>query len=337
MKHRLGLIGAGKNARNHALYYKDRPDVELVAIADPDDDARDRLADQVGARGVSDHTQLLDDVEAVVISSPNFLHAEHAVACAQAGKHVYIEKPIGLTLDQTAAVTDAVRQAGVASAVGFSVRLSREVQTLLRLATEGQIGQLASIWSRRLVYLPDEVFRGWRADPGRSGGLLMEVNIHELDWMRLIGGPVESVYARTAGGSAEHPRANDHVWATLNFKNATVGTHEGGWRCANTNFYKGVCGSVGGAATNEWGQGLVYTPLGGAAEPIELDEPMDLRGRWLDAIAGGPPVPCDADWGMEVMRIAEAVLRSAETGRVVRMDGVDAPTVTEPPVASSLV
>ncbi|MEM6394575.1 MAG: Gfo/Idh/MocA family oxidoreductase [Planctomycetota bacterium] len=335
MQHRLGLIGAGKNARNHALYYADRPDVDLVAIADPDPAARARLADQVNARGVADYTQLLDDVDAVVISSPNFLHAEHAIACARAGKHVYIEKPIGLNLDQTEAVTHAVRQAGIASAVGFSVRLTREVQTLLRLTTEGQIGQLASIWSRRLVYLPDDMFRGWRADPDRSGGLLMEVNIHELDWMRLIGGPVESVYARTAGGTTERPRANDHVWATLNFKNSAVGTHEGGWRCANTNFYKGVCGTVGGAATNEWGQGLVYTPLGGAAEPVELDEPMDLRGRWLNAIAGGPPVPCDADWGMEIMRIAEAVLRSAETGQVIRLDEVKGTSTPNPALASS--
>jgi predicted dehydrogenase len=91
---RIGIIGAGPNAQGHAHYYHQSPRARVAAIADVALDRAQALAGEVQAKAVSDYTQFLNDVDAVVVSSPNFLHREQAIACAQAGKHVYCEKPI---------------------------------------------------------------------------------------------------------------------------------------------------------------------------------------------------------------------------------------------------
>jgi predicted dehydrogenase len=328
---RIGIIGAGGNARGHATRFDATDGVDVVAIADPAVDVGRALADEVGARHVEDHTQFLGDVDAVVVSSPNFLHAEHAVACADAGKHVYCEKPMGLNFGEASAIHEAVEAAGVASAVGFSPRLSRESQTMRKLVDDGRIGDVISVWSRRLMYMPDEKLAGWRADASRSGGLLLEINVHELDWMMYLAGPVESVYAQTRADQTTGLRANDHIWVTLNFTNHAVGQHEGSWRAATPNFYKGLHGSAGGATTNEWGNDVYYAPLAGSRETVDLAPQADLRARWLDAIRGADEPWCGTAWGLDVMRVAEAVFRSAETHAVVQVDQVHAHHVDRDP------
>ncbi|BAM03195.1 putative oxidoreductase [Phycisphaera mikurensis NBRC 102666] len=317
---RIGIIGAGPNARTHAHAHRDSGEAEVVAVADPAEGPGRALAEETGAHHVRGFEEMLDDVDAVVVSSPNFLHAEHAIAVAEAGKHLFCEKPLGLCLADARRIAAAVTDAGVASAVGFSPRLSREAQTLKHLLDSGRVGELISIWSRRLMFLPDDAFGGWRADPGRSGGLLLEVNVHEIDWMMHVAGAVSSVHAVTRTTLTHGPRANDHIWVTLSFKSGAVGQHEGSWRSATPNFSRGLHGTAGGGATDEWGRGVDAASLGQDREPAELRPAVDLRARWRAAIRGEGEPHCDVAWGLEVMRVAEAVFRSAEGNRVVRLD-----------------
>ena len=143
----------------------------------------------------------MDEVDAVVVSSPNFLHHQHAIAVAQAKKHLYCEKPLGLNLEQAREIEQAVGAAQIASVVGFSPRFSGSLQTLSRLAREGELGQIVSVGSRRLGFIAQSEMPPWRRDHAQSGGLLLEINIHELDWLLRTAhesgcGEVRSVYAR---------------------------------------------------------------------------------------------------------------------------------------------
>ena len=320
---RIGIIGAGNNAAGHARYYAKSGRATVAAIADPAGAARGPLCGEIGCRGVAAFRELLDDVDAVVVSSPNFLHRDHAVACAAAGKHVYVEKPMGLSLGEAREIRDAVSDAGVASAVGFSVRLAGNVRAMLRRVREGDVGTLIGVRSIRSMKFPDETFDGWRGDPAKSGGVLMEINLHELDWIALIGaeaeagghggGRVSRVFARRAAG-ADHPRANDHAWLLFDYEHGGHGTHEASWRCPDMSFHRGVWGTEAGLHTGEWGNDLHRRDPAGTAA-VEPDEPFDLRGHWLDRIEGrADDARCGVDWGLKVMSIAEAAVRSFTSG-----------------------
>jgi predicted dehydrogenase len=172
---RIGLIGAGPNGADHARYYSRSPRSELVAIADPDQNRAKALATELGTMALADYREMLDQVDAIVISSPNFLHREHAVECAEAGKHIYCEKPMGISLDEAHQINEAVQKAGVKSVVGFTTRFTPPFQRMEQVLKDEQLGQLISICSRRLVYSNPAHMVGWRHDHNLSGGLLLEL------------------------------------------------------------------------------------------------------------------------------------------------------------------
>lgn len=314
---KLAIVGAGPNASGHARYYATSGRATVVAIADPVAERAQALAQEVGARACADLAQCLGDVDAVVVASPNFLHHEHALQVARAGKHLYCEKPMGLDLAQAETIAAAVQHAGVVSQVGFSPRNSANLHQMATRARSGAFGQLISVCSRRLGWIDRTKTAGWRADPALSGGLLMEINIHELDWMMLCGGPVAWVHARTWAAQPGHPRANDHVWITLGFANGAHGQHEGSWVSPTPNYYRSVQGVDGGASTDEWGNQLFVARTGSNRESVDPGANVDLRGNWLDAIAGAAAPTADVTWALEVMRVGEAVFASAASGSVV--------------------
>jgi predicted dehydrogenase len=315
---RIGIIGAGPNATEHARYYRDSSRSQLIAIADPDRGRAETLANETGAEAVADFREFLDNVDAIVVSSPNYLHREHAIACAEAGRHVFCEKPMGLSIVEAREIADAVNRAKVKSCVGFTVRFDGPFQTMQRMAKAGELGPIVSLCSRRAMYIDPASF-GWRSDHELSGGLLYEINIHELDWMMAIGGPVESVFARTWTAGDQGPRGNDHLWVTLNFAEGPVGIHEGGWLASNANFYRNIQGTEAGLATNEWGNDLYLSKNKEPRTKIEPDLAFDLRGHFLDCIEHDAAPVSDVNWALKVMAVSEAVLESAQTCRVVPM------------------
>jgi len=323
---RFGIIGAGPNASGHARFYHQSDRAEVVAVADPDAERGKKLADEVDARHVADFNEFLGDVDAVVISSPNFLHRDHALACVEAGRHVYIEKPMGINLEEAKQIVDAIDAAGVQSDIGFSVRHSDVVRHMVQRIEAGDIGELVSVWSRRLHFIDPAKRAGWRLDHSLSGGLLYEINIHELDWMMLVGGEVDNVFARTAAVERQGPRSNDHLWVNLGFAGGAVGTHEGSWYAAAPNMYIGLHGSKGAVYSDEWRTRAFYQSLGSNREELDKIDARDKGDLFLDAIETGQPTLTDAHWGLKVMAVGEAVLESARRGQVVRLSELMAAT-----------
>jgi predicted dehydrogenase len=289
-----------------------------VAIADPDLKLGQALATETGAKAVADYREFLGDVDAVVISSPNFLHREQAIACAQAGKHVFCEKPMGLSAADAKAIADAVAKAGVKSMVGFSPRLDPMSRTVLRYQKEGKFGDLISVFTRRLMFMKAPT-GGWRADQNKSGGLLFEINIHELDWIMMLGGEVKSIYAQIRPQKAGAPRHNDHIWFLINFASGAVGAHEGSWATSMPQFFRGLYGTRGGATTDEWSTKLMYAETGQNRQDVTLDKGFDLRANFLDSIEHNTPAECDCQWGLKVMTVAEGLLESAAKNTVVKI------------------
>lgn len=316
---KVGIVGAGQNAVGHARYFSMSPRSEIAFIADPMLERAQTLAAEYGGKAVEDYTTVLGEADAVVVCSPNFLHCEQAIAVAQSGRHLFCEKPMGLNLRQAREIAAAVEAAKVQSTVGFSVRFSDTVQTMMRYAQDGELGEIVSVVSRRLCYFEASDGPAWRRDHDLSGGLLMEINIHELDWMMAIGGKVESVYARIWAKEPTSTRSNDQIWVTLNFQKGATGMHEGSWLSSTAAYYRNVQGTEGGLATDEWGSQLFYAQGSEDRVMIKPDADFDLRGNFLDAIEGRAQAVADVSNALQVMTVAEAVFQSANSGQVVEI------------------
>ena len=210
---RFGIIGVGKRGTAHLGRLVERSDITVLAVCDIDPAARDAAQSAAQAdnpRSYSDYRELLrqDDVDAVVIATPCYLHAEMAAAALGAGKHVFCEKPLAISAEQVRLVLDAARNSTAVFQIGQQSRNSPHIQEVVRQIHEtGLIGAPLVIKAQRHS-TPSRLgtrreggsgqqrrFPGWYNDVKLSGDLIVENAIHNLDVCNWLAGsrPV-SVY-----------------------------------------------------------------------------------------------------------------------------------------------
>jgi predicted dehydrogenase len=207
---KIGLIGCGRIGRLvHLESLRRMPDAQVIALAEPDSALLDG-AHLVcpGAARFADYRELLNlpEVDAVVICLPNALHAEAAIAALNRGKHVYLEKPLALTLDQGKSVIEAWRRSGRVGMIGFNYRFNPLHQELRRLLQTGAIGELVgarSVWTTASHQMPE-----WKTTRTTGGGVLLDLASHHFDLIRFwFGQDIVEVHAslgshRTEGDTA---------------------------------------------------------------------------------------------------------------------------------------
>lgn len=206
---RLCVIGVGRAGMVHARNLRDKiPHAALIAVADADESAAAQAARELEVdHFYRNYMDILEDgmVDAVCIACPTFTHAEIAIAAARAGKHVFCEKPMAVTLDEADRMIEAAESAGVKLQIGFMRRFDQGFQEARKLIQDGAIGDLVLIKSTgRGPGLP----AGWYLDFDKSNGLLAEVNSHDFDTVRwLSGSEFARVYAE--GGAFARPDIKD--------------------------------------------------------------------------------------------------------------------------------
>jgi predicted dehydrogenase len=236
----VAVVGFGWMGRAHTQAYArvrhhfpELPVVpQLVAVADDVPGRAEEAAEQFGfASATRDWRELVDDprVSAVSIAAPNFLHREVGVAMARAGKHVWIEKPVGLTADDARAVAAAVDAAGVQSAVGFNYRHAPAVALAREKISAGDIGQVTHARFRLFsdyAASPDGALT-WRYERARGGsGVLGDLASHGVDLVRFLLGDVESLVADTAVFIAERARPTGATAGHVRIRGGDLGPVE---------------------------------------------------------------------------------------------------------------
>jgi len=197
----IGVIGAGRIGRVHAEHLATRiPAARLAAVADINPTAAAELAARLGVPAYTDPRYLFDDpdITAVAICSNTDTHARLIMEAAQAGKHIFCEKPIDLDLARIDEALRAVAAAGVKLMVGFNRRFDPSFRKARELVANGAIGtvHVLRITSRDPAPPPLAYVRV-------SGGLFLDMTIHDFDMARYLGGEVEEVFA--AGGVLVDP------------------------------------------------------------------------------------------------------------------------------------
>lgn len=221
---RIALIGAGEIGAVHAQAHAAAPGNELTLIYDIHAEQAARLAEQTGATVAPSLEAVLNDpsIEGVDICVPNHLHRELTVRALAAGKHVLCEKPIALNLDDADAMLAASDRSKRFLMIGHVLRFWPEYVVAKKAIEEGRIGDLLLMSGRRMVSLlagtPGS--DGWRRDPIRSGGAVLDMQIHDLDVFCWLMGDPEAVVSR---GVRSADGAWSHVFTVVDFAGGRKG------------------------------------------------------------------------------------------------------------------
>jgi phthalate 4,5-cis-dihydrodiol dehydrogenase len=204
----VGVVGLGMAGNAMVRAMKEYPVVSMVAGADVRPELRDRFAEDFGARPYASAESLVADpaVDIVYIATPHQFHKEHAIAAVRNGKHVILEKPLALTLEDCDEIIAAVEASGVHFVVGHTESYAPSIRKMRELIASGQLGRLAMInaWHYNdFLYRPR---RPEELDTSKGGGILFNQTPHQVDVIRLLGGGLlRSVRAYTGILDAKRP------------------------------------------------------------------------------------------------------------------------------------
>src|SRR5918998_3356790 len=225
---RVGLVGAGFMGGVHLNAYASIPEVEVVGVADARVEAAVAGAKIVGARPYASYEELVaaEDIEGVDVCVPTAFHRDLAVRAAGEGRHVILEKPIALTIEDAQEILEAFSGDGPRLFVGHVVRFFPEYVGIKEKIDAGELGTIGVVrTSRRSPLLLG--WNDWYADWRISGGVLVDLVIHDFDFLRWTLGEVERVYACGVGGR-EYNRL-DYALVTLRFRGGAIAHVEGQW------------------------------------------------------------------------------------------------------------
>ena len=331
----VGLIGAGRMGSFHAeTLHAKVTGADLVAVADPAPDAARRITEQLSGRALTDPQELIDDprVQAVVIATPARTHAALVVACAEAGKAVFCEKPMALTLPEADAAVAAAEQARVPLQVGFNRRFAADFAAAREVIAGGGVGTPQLL--RSVIRDPG------LADPGavRPWTIFYETLIHDLDtllWLNAGARPVDVYAVADALVAPDFKDAGllDTAVVVVRFDNGAIATAEASFSAAYGYDIRGeVFGSAGmvtagttrETAMQHWTADGVHartvrrdTDLFAAAYTAELTHFVDC------ARTGTAPQVTGRD-ARAALALALACIRSVQEGRPVRLEEVEA-------------
>ena len=224
---KVAIIGAGFMGRMHAEVYRNLSKAKLIAIADIDLKKAQLLADKHKATAYSSLGELTnqEDIDAVDICLPTFLHKECMIKAARLGKDILCEKPIALTLKDAEEMLQVAKKARVKLMIAQVIRFWPEYVELKKIHQAGELGRLLSITLTRISPTPTWAWDNWLADAKRSGGALLDLHIHDTDYLLYILGKPVSLASRVSPGRLKYA----HVFTTFTLPDKVIAFTEGGW------------------------------------------------------------------------------------------------------------
>ncbi|MEW6751027.1 MAG: Gfo/Idh/MocA family oxidoreductase [Candidatus Latescibacterota bacterium] len=334
----LAMIGCGGMGHHHARIFSRMPAVRITGVCDLIADKAKSVAEITGAPWTQRFDEVLGDCQAVWVCTEPFNRLEIVTAAAQAGKHIFTEKPICLDPAQADAMIAAAERAGVVYMLGYVLRFTQPFRIMRDCFAAGQLGQLVSVWTRRWFHVDMREGR-WYGHQAQSGGVVLDLASHDLNWMQWIGGPVASVYCRTGRTHADLD-ADEHGQVMLAFAGGGTGHVETSWWPYLGESHIGIVGTTGAIIASR--DGKVRRRLEGgeeeeldvaAATAVNLSGDLatsegqridDLGGQsetiqehFVRCVAEGrEPIASGRD-GRRTLAVWKAAMESARTGQSV--------------------
>lgn len=318
--------------RTHALAWQKTPAI-LAGIVSTDAAGRDTLAQQTHTPIYETLDAMLPHVDVIDVCTPTHTHHALVMQSIAAGKHVVCEKPLARYLNDARAMVDAAQSNGVQLLVGHVVRFFPEYAQARQIVHSGQIGSVGVMRLTRCSFKPARNQPdAWFHDTAKSGGMMLDLMIHDFDYARWVAGEVKTVYARRIGD--RFPDApGDYALAILTHENGAISHIEGGWAYPAPMFRTAL--EIAGS------QGLIEHPAGSstpigvhlhqaAANDVDIAVPSSPLAQdpyavqishFYDLLSGtASDARITAEDGYEALKIALAALESAKTGRVIALN-----------------
>lgn len=334
---RCGIVGAGLRGQMYARALANEPGVEVVAFAETSIAVASGARDAFGLPVEPSHRALLERhvPDLVIIATPDFAHRDAALAAANAGKHLLIEKPLAMNLSDAYAIRDAVREGGGACLVGFENRWNPHVVGAYRAIQAAAIGRhITSTATLSNTYYVPEHMLSWAAKSSPAW-FLMPHTVDLVVW--LSGRTPVSVMAVGSSGvlKARGIDTLDVVHALITFDDGTTASLSSAWTLpdggdAIVDFRFQVIGTDGSIAADPIHQGLdVVTDrlrtrgtLGSAIGKAQVGAPVWMVQEFAASLIRGEPIGPGVDQGVLVTEVICAIEQSIETKAPVRLDDI---------------
>lgn len=303
---RIAVLGAGRMGGNHIRVLTEMPEVELVAVAEPNPERAEFISRRFPVKIYNDPLALLDNetLEAVTICVPTSQHHPVVLAALNQGIHVLVEKPISFSVAEGQDMVQAAADAGLVFTVGHVERFNPAVGALRQRILDGELGQVFQIATHRASPFPAHI-----ADVG----VVLDLAVHDLDVMRYVtGSEVTRIYAEIA--QRVHNTQEDQLVGLLRFANHTIGKVMVNWLTPTKIRQLFVVGERGMFEVNYLTQDLFFYENAAVTNP-EWETIQVLRG-----VSEGP--------------MTRHVVRKKEPLRVELEAFIEAITSNKPPMVS---
>jgi myo-inositol 2-dehydrogenase/D-chiro-inositol 1-dehydrogenase len=331
---RFGLIGAGRIGTYHATTLARRlPEAQLVMVADPAEGAAERLAGTLGAEATPQPQELIDDprVEAVAITCASTAHADLVVAAAKAGKAVFVEKPMAMTLAEADRAMTACREAGVPLQVGFNRRFAADFAAARQVVADGGVGT-------------PQLMRSLTRDPGLANPgavppwtIFTQTLIHDFDTLNWFNAGATAVEVSAMADALVAPDFKDGglldtAVVTIRYDNGAIATAEASLSAAYGYDVRGeVFGSAGMVTAGtpaqvtmaHWTGDGVSRPTLRSDTEVFPDAYAGELASFCAAVRSGRPTAVGGEDARAALRIALACVESVETGGTVTVRDTD--------------
>jgi predicted dehydrogenase len=328
---KVGIIGAGSMGSTHAAGWAQTP-AEIAGIVAETEQEAEALAARYQAPIYPSLAAILPQVDVVDICTPTHLHYPMVLEAAAAGKPAICEKPLARTVAQGQEMIAACRHAGVKLFVAHVVRFFPEYALAQALVAGGEVGKPGVLRLRRGSFRPRRAAGNWFLDVEKSGGMVVDLMIHDFDYARWIAGEVESVFARSIG-SDHAGAAIDYGMAILRHRSGALSHVTGAWAYPPPTFRTGleIAGDGGliefDSDASAPIQALLHRSGDGSSPDVGIPgSPMHESPytseiqEFYAALAEDKPVRVTAEDGLAALQIALAAAESARTGQAMRLD-----------------
>lgn len=327
-KLKFGVVGCGGQGGGWAKYLAKNERAELVALCDIDAGRLAALQKLTGcAFTTQDFDTFLDQkLDAIVNATPHYLHGEYSIRAMENEKHVFVEKPMAITLHQCDEMIKTARQNDVKLQVGHQRRFGKGEMRIKKALDAGLIGDvfhinLAARWYRTEMYFvtstpvrEQDGGKHWRGRWKTEGGsALINQTVHLIDLFRWFGGEIKDIQASAHTCLHEFIETEDNVGAVVNFRNGAIGTIQAGVVYEKENDRIEIYGSKGKIKMDE--NGLVINAEKSADANLVEEEPSEAGSRpimenFIDAIQEDKPLACDGYQARNAIEVIRGIYMS---------------------------
>jgi len=334
-KLKLGVIGAGFIGTIHARIFHESFGARLVAVADADRNAQDRVTKSFGCEYYSDYEEMLKnaDIEAVSICLPDVHHVEPALAAARAGKHILLEKPMARTVEECLKIKNAVNKYGVKLMVAHVLRFDPAYKRARDAVANGEIGEVVHLSAER----KNSRLLAQRLN-GRTS-MLFYVGIHDIDAVQWCAGQrITKVYAQRVVNINKEWNSEDCIYILANLGEKIIANFEYSWTLPE-NFPAGlkskleIYGSKSTALLNRFDMGLQIYKEKDTDLPYELYDMIhwpeandrivgDLKyelDHFIDSVQSGAEFLMPVDDAISAVNVIEAIMESYQRNVAVEV------------------